>query len=218
VYNDRDGDLVQFFEVLRERCDELVEWLSTVPYSRELYDDWATLYYQGYRPKDAVSRAGRFFFLRYTQWGARYDSRAGFGTSKVSSRAKTFANKIDRLHEFSDRFDDVVLENLDWRRLVEKYDSQETVFYFDPPYVDAEDYYPVNSIDHDAFVAELTELEGNWLCSYEDLPPIQGEEITVMEKDGQRYINNGLSGSSKDATERLLIDPEVDVSSVGRPT
>nr|WP_284010312.1 DNA adenine methylase [Halomicroarcula sp. YJ-61-S] len=34
VYNDLDEDLVHFFEVLREQPDELVEWLSAVPYSR----------------------------------------------------------------------------------------------------------------------------------------------------------------------------------------
>ncbi len=38
VYNDRDGDLVQFFEVLRDRTEELVEWLDRTPYSREIYD------------------------------------------------------------------------------------------------------------------------------------------------------------------------------------
>lgn len=40
-YNDRDGDLVQFFEVLRDRSEELVAWLDRTPYSRELHDEWA---------------------------------------------------------------------------------------------------------------------------------------------------------------------------------
>ena len=43
MYNDRDGDLVQFFEILRDRCEELVEWLDRTPYSREIYDEWAVL-------------------------------------------------------------------------------------------------------------------------------------------------------------------------------
>lgn len=39
VYNDLDGDLVQFFRVLRKRPVELREWLERVPYSREIYDE-----------------------------------------------------------------------------------------------------------------------------------------------------------------------------------
>lgn len=65
VYNDADGDLVHFFEVLRDKPDELVDWLDQMPYSRHLYDQWATHYYGGYRPVDDIKRAGRFYFLRY---------------------------------------------------------------------------------------------------------------------------------------------------------
>src|SRR6056297_1996802 len=38
VYNDRDRDLVQFFDVLRERGQELAEWLDNLPYARAKYD------------------------------------------------------------------------------------------------------------------------------------------------------------------------------------
>ncbi|WP_423745113.1 DNA adenine methylase (plasmid) [Haladaptatus sp. SPP-AMP-3] len=121
VYNDRDGDLVHFFEVLRDRADELVEWLETVPYSRAVHSKWADAFYGGYRPGDEIVRAGQFFYLRYSRWGGAYDSSSGFGTSKVSSRAKSYANKIERLEKFGARFDDVVLENLDWQEVFEKY-------------------------------------------------------------------------------------------------
>ncbi len=135
VYNDRDGDLVQFFEVLRERPDELVEWLETVPYSRAVHSEWVEAFYNGYRPSDSVERAGQFFYLRYAQWGGKYASNSGFVTSKVNNQAQGYANKIDRLEEFAARFDDVVLENLEWSEVFEKYDGPETVFYCGPPYV-----------------------------------------------------------------------------------
>ncbi|WP_144900875.1 DNA adenine methylase [Halobellus captivus] len=209
VYNDRDGDLVQFFEVLRDRCEELVEWLDRVPYSRELHEEWAHKFFNGYRPADEIKRAGQFFYLRYSQWGSKYSKQAGFGTSKVSSRALTYSNKIDRLDEFAERFAEVVIENLDWADLFEKYDSDETVFYCDPPYVGYEDYYLVNTISHEAFVDALDDLDGRYLCSYEDLP--EGfEDVYVLDRDEKRFINNGTSGSAKSAKERLVMnfDPE----------
>ena len=99
--------------MLRDRPDELVEWLEAVQYSRELDAEWSEVFYNGYRPSDPIERAGQFFYLRYSQWGAAYDAPNGFATSKVSNEAQSYANKIDRLEEFAARFDDVVLENLD---------------------------------------------------------------------------------------------------------
>lgn len=205
VYNDLDEDLVHFFRVLREQPGDLVEWLSSVPYSRGVHSEWATKYYRGYRPKDDVKRAGQFFFLRYSQWGGGYDSFNGFATSKVSSRALSFSNKIDRLREFAERFDEVVIENLHWRELLEKYDDEETVFYFDPPYVGTEDYYPASDIDHAEFVDALDDADGRWLCSYQDLPE-GAERFTVLGRDGKNFINNGTSGSANETREHLLLN------------
>ncbi|WP_323677575.1 DNA adenine methylase [Halorubellus sp. PRR65] len=211
VYNDRDRDLVQFFEVLREDCDALVAWLEQVPYSREIHSEWARKYYQGYRPKDAVKRAGRFFYLRYTQWGAGYDSPSGFATSKVSCSATSYANKLDRLEDFAHRFDAVTIENLDWQAVFEKYDSPDTVFYCDPPYVGKEDYYPASKIDHDELVAALRDLEGRCLCSYADLPE-SATGLPVVTRDSHFSMGSGKQGHAVDTTERLLLnfDPEME--------
>jgi DNA adenine methylase len=37
VINDLDGDVVNFFRVLRERTDEFIEAIENTPYSREEY-------------------------------------------------------------------------------------------------------------------------------------------------------------------------------------
>lgn len=211
VYNDRDRDLVQFFEVLRERTEELSKWLDAVPYAREVHKKWANLYYDGYRPADPIQRAGRFFYLRYSQFGGGYDSPNGFATAKTSSRAQSFSNKIGKLDEFARRFDDVVIENLDWQVAVEKYDSPETVFYLDPPYVGTEHYYPVNAVDHEEVMDVLASIDGDAICSYSDLPE-GAEQHYLLEREGERtFINNGLRGNAKETTERLLCNfqPEV---------
>lgn len=117
----------------------------------------------------------------------------------------SITNKIDCLREFAGRFDDVVVENFDWRRLVEKYSSPETVFYFDPPYLGAEEYYLVDDIEHAEFVEVLTEIEGRWLCSYQDLPEGM-DEFRVVGRDDRDYINNGTSGSTTKVREHLTMN------------
>lgn len=210
VYNDADGDLVHFFEVLREQPDALVEWLDRVPYSRHLYNRWATHYYGGYRPVDDVERAGRFFFLRYAQWGGKYGNYSGFATSKTSSRALSYANKINRLEAFAERFDHVVIEHLDWPELLAKYDGPETVAYCDPPYVGKQDYYPAEDIDHSELHDALRGFDGYAICSYAKLPE-SAEGFHVVTREGEhRMINSGRQGEAKETVERLLLnfDPE----------
>ncbi|WP_135855308.1 DNA adenine methylase [Halorussus salinus] len=201
VYNDRDGDLVQFFEVLCDREEELVEWLETVPYSREVHSEWADAFYNGYRPSDAVERAGQFFYLQYSQWGSGYATINGFGTSKVTNEAQSYANKIDRLGEFAERFDDVVLENLDWSEVFEKYDGEETVFYCDPPYVGKKGYYPVSDIEHSEFVSALVE-EGDWLVSDAELPGGLDDYPGVGRGEKKRHGQRKVREREEDALDR----------------
>ena len=196
IYNDRDRDLVQFFEVLRDRREELVEWPDAVPYSRDLHDDWAGAFYNGYRPTDDTERAGQFFYLRFAQWGSKYDAPAGFATSKVQDQSKTYKNKLDRLEEFADRLKGVTIGALDWTELIEKYDSDETVFYCDPPYPSTQDYYPVGGIDHERLVGTLTEVESDALFSTDET--VDGlEDFHLEARDAKFYMGNGLEGESK---------------------
>jgi len=59
VYNDLDRDIVQFFEVARDRPDELAEWVRRTPYSQELHSEWVEQFYNGERADDPIKRAGR---------------------------------------------------------------------------------------------------------------------------------------------------------------
>lgn len=204
VYNDRDGDLVHFFEVLRERPQELVHWLERVPYARAVHDDWVEKFYNGYRPNDDVKRAGQFFTLRYTQWGAAYDSPGGFGTSKVQSEAQAFTNKIATLERFAERFSDVIVENLDWQEVLSKYDSEETVFYCDPPYAAPDQRYQVETVDHEQLAGELAQLDGEWLLSCQDVPePL--ESYPAVDRDANRMMGAGKNDGAKSSEEWLVM-------------
>lgn len=93
VYNDLDGDIVHFFEVLRDRPEELQAWLERVPYARQLHEEWATAYYDGYRPDDDIERAGRWFFLRYSQFGGLYEPGKGFAGNDMRKEGASMSGK-----------------------------------------------------------------------------------------------------------------------------
>lgn len=223
VYNDLDSDIVQFFNVYKEHTQELVDWLKKRPYSREVYEKYAQEYYHDdYRPDDPIERAGRFFYLRYTQFGSKYSSKSGFGTSKVQNQAQTYANKRDNLLEFSERFDSVTIENDDWSVIVDRYDGENTWFYCDPPYIGTEGYYVESEFSHRNFINTMGSIEGYVTISYDNIPEfiddsdyilIQEENNTdgeyqwwITTKESRNYIDSGVKGETKDTTEVLLMN------------
>ena len=233
VYNDLDEELVHFFIVFREATDRLCNWLDDVPYSCSQYEDFVNEFYGKANeapPEDNlpgqtltdnlvtgddisynnVRRAGIFFFLRYSQFGAKYHGRAGFGRSKVQNGAQTYANARERLRDFSGSWDHVTIECGSYEELIEVYDGEKTLYYFDPPYLGTEGYYRKSDFSHETFIEHLKEIDGYVIVSYDDLP--EELERMVAEEDrwnktveeSTNFIDSGIRGSGTDTIETVV--------------
>ena len=208
VYNDQDGDLVQFFRVLREREDELVEWLDKVPYAREQHQEWKEEFYSGVRPDDPIERAGRFFYLRYSQYASKYRTASGFAGAHQRNKARKLRNATEKLYEFAERFRNVQIENLDFEEIFDRYDSEDTFFYADPPYMDEGDaLYRHGTFDHERLMDVLEATEGKWAVSYQRLPERLGKHY-VSEKGRSQFMNKQHDNETRstEVTERLVMN------------
>lgn len=208
VYNDQDGDLVQFFRILRDREEELIEWLDKVPYAREQHQDWKEDFYNGHRPDDPIERAGRFFYLRYSQYASKYKTPSGFAGAHQRNKARKLRNATEDLHKFANRFRDVQIENLDFEEVITRYDSEDTFFYCDPPYMkEGDDLYRHGEFEHGRLVDLLQDTEGKWCVSYQDLPePLK--EYNVVEKGRSQFMNKQHNDDTRstEVTERLVMN------------
>lgn len=131
VYNDVDGDVVNFFRVLREQPETLARLVSMTPYARaELESAWEPC-------EDPVEQARRFLVRSWfsiggptTQW------RSGFRFRRKKTRS--LLERWNALPEIilstAERLKRVIIEQADYRRILKRYDSPETLFYCDPPY------------------------------------------------------------------------------------
>lgn len=185
VFNDLDDDVVQFFRVLRERRSELEAWLQNTPFSRSVYEDWVSSFYDGDRPDDDVERAGRWFYLRYSQFNGSLDRRNGFKTGGKRNEARSFRGSIQDLDTVAARFREVTIECQPYYEVLDRYDHPDTLFYLDPPYFETDsdrDHYRVGGdFDHERFVDELRDREGDWIVSYHRLPPGLRDVAEVVE-------------------------------------
>lgn len=141
VYNDLDSRIVNFFRVLRDekKFAEFQRLCSLTPYSREEFTDLTKLP----EPEDQIEQAW-WFFVRCRQ------ALGGLGMSKLtpnswSASARTrrnlpegvskYLSSIDGLEGVVSRFKEVMVECRPAMEVLKRYDSPETLFYVDPPYM-----------------------------------------------------------------------------------
>jgi DNA adenine methylase len=138
TFNDLDGDVVNFFKTLRENREGLIGALKLSPNSRQEFSE-AIGGMTG--PLSDLERARRFFLrikLSYMSQGA-YNSPGNWrhcvNPALSPNRAATWASNVDGLRFVADRFMRVQIENRPASYVIEKYETPDTLFYVDPPYL-----------------------------------------------------------------------------------
>lgn len=169
VLNDIDGDVVTFFRVLRTQPEELARQAVMTPHSR------AELELAFEPADDDLERARRFFvrswqtyggYRRTGQTGFRFDSkRDDYNGTLMWARAPL------KLLPAAARLKRVIIEHDDWRRVIDRYDGPETVFYCDPTYLAAtrtakyEYHHEMTPADHEELLGRLQTIQGMALVS-----------------------------------------------------
>lgn len=215
VYNDFNDDVVRFFQVARERPDELREYLERMPYSRTLHQDCLNRWFdENERPDDPVQHAAEFMYIRCTNYGSMF-RRAGFNASPTTNGAGRLQSYAERVDLIAERFREVIIECQDWQDIIRKYDGPQSLFYCDPPYhnIDDDGFYAgePTDFDHGELAGELVNLEGDAIVSYSDLPPaFRRDEYWVLEYNHRWSIAMGSSDDGSEVTERLVttFDPD----------
>jgi len=209
VFNDLDGDIVQFFEVARARPDDLKQWVRRTPYSEELHAEWVTDFYSGERPDDPVARAGRFLFLRYTQYAGKHGGPSGFKRDTPRTRSgdsRVWTGVPDRIDEVCRRLQGVSIQNRHFSEVIEQYDGEETVFYADPPYVDKKGTYRVDDFSHARVADSLAGIDGQAIVSYTDPPEGLYDDWLELTRAHHHDAGARKHESEEQVTERLLLN------------
>lgn len=139
TYNDIDSELVNFFEVLRNQGPKLIRAISLTPFSREELIKACTQE----KKLSKLERARRFYVrARQTRTGlAQTSSEGRWAHCVLTSRAgmagavSRWLGAVEGLPEIVQRLQRVQIENVPALELIERYDTPETLFYLDPPYV-----------------------------------------------------------------------------------
>ena len=173
--NDLDSELVNFFEALRNQGPKLIKAVGLTPFSREELLRACT-------PGEGLSkleRARRFYIrARQTRTGlAQTSSEGRWAHCVLTSRAgmsgavSRWLGSVEGLPEIAQRLQRVQIENAPAIEVIQRYDTPNTVFYVDPPYVhsargDAAAYgYEMTDKDHGSLAKVLRTVRGRVVLS-----------------------------------------------------
>lgn len=193
VYNDLNGDLVNFWLMCRSNPNELQEQIDTLPYSRQLHDDWHKELFSD-RSLTDIERAVRWFYvLRGSFGGMLNKTKAGWayavrrnGTGHKGSTANRLHSAATLFKFVSERLKNVQIENHPFEKVIQTYSSPYTLFYCDPPYVEKEGYYEYKGVprfsetDHRKLAKLLNDTSAKVAVSYYPHPLI--DELYPADK------------------------------------
>lgn len=171
TYNDLDSNVVNFFRVLRKQPVELLRLLELTPFSQEEFNN-SLLVLNGELESDDLERARAFFIRATMSRGARPYSGAWNPSIThvrycMSGAVRNYQANLERLEAIASRLLRVQIVNDDALKVIKKFDTPDTLFYIDPPYLHnsrSNSYcykHEMNSIQHRHLAHILNNIEGH---------------------------------------------------------
>lgn len=194
IYNDIDGRLVNLFRCVKYHPDALQKELEWIYTSRDMFFDAR----QDTCGMTDIQRAARFYIL----------IKCSFGTDLRSfgARKKDMEKAVQYLKDVSHRLRNVVIERMDFERLLKVYDRPGALFYLDPPYFGVEEYYKAgfSTEDHMRLRDALSRIKGKFILSYNDCDEARElyKDYDIVETDRH---DNLTAGSSSRRYHELII-------------
>ncbi|PZU19592.1 MAG: DNA methyltransferase [Shinella sp.] len=204
VINDISGDVTTLFRILQRHLPQLLEVMKFQITSRREFERLAAC--------DPVTltdleKAARFLYLQKLAFGGKISGRT-FGVDTTGGARFNVSRLTPIMEEVHERLAGVVIECLDWRTLIDRYDRPGAMFYLDPPYYGCENDYGKNVFKRDDF-AEMAErlstIKGRFMISLNDRPEVR--EIFCrypMTPVSLTYTIRG--GEGKEVGEVVILD------------
>lgn len=225
VYNDFNPLNYNLFQCV-QNPSELIRALESIPvqqvgvfvmdssyktrfeeYQTELFTSGLTINYPDYEI------AAKYVYIVTQVFSGSKPETSSFIDLKGKYKSKylTFKDKLSK-PDWIEHFTSIThVENLDFQKVIEKYDSPSTYIYLDPPYWKTENYYSNHDFDrndHERLANVLKNIKGKFSLSYYDFPLLREwfpktEYVWEMKEFAKAAA--AKSGVKQNMGEELLI-------------
>ena len=209
IYNDLNSHLVNLFKVIRDDYEKFNHKCQWSLHSREMF------YEAKEKLKDDkfLNDIEKAMHYAISQVQA-FSGCSGWGyvltaDKIVSGKWLPFAKRLELINA---RLKRVQIEQLDFEKVIKKYDTKKTLFYCDPPYVEKEFYYNKNNVsfkldDHVRLAELLKSIKGKFVLSYYDHKLVRElyKDFRIIEK-ATKKASRGNVGKYKNEVKPEAIE------------
>lgn len=182
------------------RCKELF-----YKFQNEIYNsDWEPINYEV---------ASKYVYVMAQIFSGANPEKATFMDmkGKYTPRFIGYTNKMVN-PKWTDKFNKITnVENMDYSKLIEKYDSPNTLFYLDPPYWKTEKYYSNHSFNinsHKELCNQVKNIQGKFILSYYEFDELSDwlpkNQYNWYYKDFAKISSISKGKESNKGTEVLI--------------
>jgi DNA adenine methylase len=166
VINDFNDTLIALYRNLQFHLPALLEEMDWLFSSRKNLHDFVA------QPGlTEIQRAARYLLVNRTSFGGNMHS---FGVARTAGGGVGFKKEViaAALGKARERLNGVVIESTSYERCLENYDSSDSFFFLDPPYMNCKQaaYQSFSESDMRPFRRRVEKLKGKWIVTVDDSP------------------------------------------------
>lgn len=174
VLNDTNRELINFYRVVQSDFVSLEKEVEISLHSRDLHRK-ATVIYNNPDMFSELKRAWAVFVLASQSFSAMLDGSWGYDIKKGRT-AKVVQNRRENFTlDYAIRLQKVSIECADALYIIRSRDSENSLFYCDPPYFNSDcgHYDGYSEADFEALLVTLGSISGKFLLSSYDSPVLK---------------------------------------------
>ena len=184
IINDINGELVNLYRIVRRYPNTLYKETEFMFASRQEFE--RLLKTQPETLTD-IERAARFLYLQNQAFGGKVTGQS-FGVSIDRPARFDFVKLNDRIRAVGERLASVTIERQDFETFIKRYDTNDTLFYLDPPYWGNETDYGkgvFTRADFERLRDCLMGIKGRFILSLNDTPQVRElfKNFTIEQTD-----------------------------------
>jgi len=212
ILNDINGDLINFYEVIRTQLNEFISRFDNVLVSRELFLDYRKT--MSNKSLSTIERAFRFYYVNQNAFGGliRYNKK-GECNSPFAINGKVFVqsgfwdnDKIKLAHE---RLKYTYIENDDYKNVLKKFDHKDAFIFIDPPYVCKDGKYNgTNDFEYQELLEQCRNIKGKFILTLNSEFEEMFDEFNVIHND-VHYSIGCTTESSKGYGEIIILNYDI---------
>lgn len=215
--NDLDGDVINFWSVLRDTPDAFSAAVEATPYSRA---EWEACHRER-RTGDPLEDARRFLVRidqSFSRTGESWSPPSVLLDRRGRWQAGVWQNLPDKLRAAATRLSGVALEATDGVAMLERYDTPDAVIYCDPPYTGAHRLEPSKGYAQDDHASVWARLVDALLELRHAMVILSGYPCDDAERlgwrridlDRKRTVQERARATLTAAPEAVWLSPTVD--------